>query len=80
MTADNENKLFEDWYKENERRHYCGHFDDKQIARSGFYAGLEYASTKAEEELEKFMTTLDIKEDRKVIRKLRRYIIQYKQQ
>ena len=40
----------------------------------------EYASTKAEEELEKFMTTLDIKEDRKVIRKLRRYIIQYKQQ
>jgi len=41
---------------------------------------IEYASTKAEEELEKFMTTLDIKEDRKVIRKLRRYIIQYKQQ
>jgi len=44
------------------------------------YVKDQYASTKAEEELEKFMITLDIKGDRKVIRKLRRYIIQYKKQ
>jgi len=53
MKIDDKDKLFKDWYKENERRHHCGHFDTNQIARSGFYAGLEYATIKAEEMLMK---------------------------
>lgn len=29
-------KEFEEWYKENERRFHCGHFDQKQIAYSAW--------------------------------------------
>lgn len=31
---------FEDWYKENERRFRCGHFDEYQIAASAYEAGV----------------------------------------
>ena len=73
-----ERTKIEKWIKEN----ICMDSHEIREFRGDRIAELmeQYASTKAEEELEKFMTTLDIKEDRKVIRKLRRYIIQYKQQ
>ena len=32
---------FEDWYKEQQRRFHCGHFDEKQIALSAYIEGGE---------------------------------------
>ena len=44
-----------------------------------FEAMEQYAAEVSRESHETFMKTLDIKEDRKAIRKLRRFIIQFKE-
>lgn len=36
-------KEFEKWYKQNERRFHCGHFDEKQIAYSAWIEGQNQA-------------------------------------
>ena len=55
-----------------------------KIMSSSYEDGLEaikqYAAEVSRESHETFMKTLDIKEDRKAIRKLRRFIIQLKKQ
>lgn len=36
------------WFKRNEGKFYCGQFTDKEIAYSGFLAGIEYQKKKEE--------------------------------
>ena len=35
-------ECFSNWYKDNERRFFCGHMTDKEIAYSAFLAGIKY--------------------------------------